>query len=370
MARISLGSHSSDGLRSGPIYSQINKDEVTPLPGTFPLLSGNYSKFGPGILRSPQHSYKIWPNIPNIAGGYNILNNLAAAIRPLAAGNIPLRGDNRVTFRNVGPDGLDLIQFDWPRVPTVTIAGVQAAAAPTIYVTIFGYDWYGFPLQHTYTVGGETVLPRTYPTVTPGAGANDGAIINPQSATAMPVKAFYQVTRAYISAPLPVGCTISLGASDIFGLPYAVYGKGAFTSIQWATQTNSNPQTYPNANAIVEVSELTTRVIGAPQTTTGVFVPGDITTPAAADTGDVRGLYAPSSPASVRTVGGVDIDIKRLVFTYYVAGMDTWNNQVNNAQDNYMQEYKVTSPNGWPVSVLYPSLAYGEQQYYTGVPFA
>jgi hypothetical protein len=377
MSRISLGSHASDGLRVGPIYSQLSSLPAD-LGGPFP--SGNFSDYGPGVLLSPQHTYKIWPSMPNIPGGYHIIDNIVASIRPAARGYLTLLGDNFVTFATVGKDGMPLIQFDWPRVPTVTVSGV--AANPNTYVTIFGIDRYGENLQHTYQIGGETALPRTYPTVQASAGANDGAIINPETGAPLPAKAFYAVTGVFISAATPVGCNISVGASDIFGLPYVITSKGNITSISWANQTNSGsysaaaPYTYtnpvyPNTNAINQVSELTVRAPGAPQTTVGVFVRSDDTNPTTQVTGDVRGLYAPSSPSSFLTdnTGATKLDLKRLSFTYYVYGMDTWQNQVNNQQQNYMQQYQTTTPNGWPVGMLDPIDAYGYPQYYTGVPF-
>lgn len=362
MARISLGSHASDGLRSGPIYSQLVNTTSQP---NQPFVSyDNFSKYGPGILLSPQNTYIIFPKPPNTPGGFNDTNNIVAPIRPTAAGYLTLRADNWVTFANVGADGMPLIQFDWPRVPTVTVSGVQAGVAANIYVTILGYDWYGFPLQHTYTIGGETVLPRTYPFIVDGAGANDGAIINPETSEDMPVKAFYQISQVYISGGIADGSTVSVGASDIFGLPYVVPSKGLITAINWGTQTDAP---YPNPNPIIPTSELTTRVLGSPQTTVGVFVPTDFSQPTAT-TGDVRGLYAPSSPSSIITVDGQDVAVKTLVFTSYIIGMDTWLNQANNLQQNYMEQNKTNIPNGFPVPSLSPFLAYGGPQYYTGVP--
>lgn len=357
MSNISLGTHFSDGVRVGPIFN----DSTTDINNV--NITTDYASYGYGILLSPQNSYDIKPAPASFAAGYTILNNLVATTtNGGAAGNLTLRGDNFSTFVQTGSNGLPLVQFDWPRVVTVTISGADATVGTK--VTIFGTDKYNFPMQHTYTVQAQ----ETYPAVVQGAGAVAGTI-------SLPTKAFYTVNRVFISAALPAGCSIALGASDIFGLPFAVYSSAQITQLQWGTQTNA---ANPNANPIVPVSELTTRVVGEPLTTVGIFVPADKTTPSATS-GDVRGLYVVSSPAGAQYNGAnpnVPIDWKNLIFTAYTYGSSTVIDQIAEAQEDYAQfsgnrtplstNYSATQ--GVPVARLVQTDLQGRQQFYTGQP--
>jgi hypothetical protein len=359
-SNIPLGTYFQDGVRTGPIFTnQLPASLTANINGV--ITSNDYSTYGPGALLSTQNTYNITPAIPNPVGftqSTNIVAQTAIGAVP-GAMYLTLLGDNSATFYTTGANGLPLIQFDWPRVPGVTI--YSADATPNTHVTIFGYDYYGFPLQHTYIVGAI----GAYPTVVDGAGAVDGKLTYPDGITPLPCKAFYQVTGIYVSAALPGNCLIGVGAYDIFGLPYVVKSKGVITSIQWGTQAGGG---YPNANPIVPVSELTTRVIGAPLTTTGIFVPADTTNPSTSITGDVRGLYAPSSDASAQTIATVNVDYKNLIFTTYVKGEDNWINQVASAQQQYMQQTGSATPQGVPIAPQVAANTYGVPQFYTGVP--
>jgi len=348
-----LGSHFADGVRVGPIYNTQQSTTVADTNGV--LVANDYTLYGPGVLLSPQNTYNIFPSPPGTGGGNTIFNNLVATT---ATGAVPgpayltLRGDNASTYYTTGPNGLPLIQFDWPRVVTVTIAGADATTGT--HVTILGYDFYNFPMQQTYVVETQT----TYPTVTfPGVGS-DGSI-------SLSAKAFYKVTAVHVSAALPGNCVISLGAADIFGLPYRVNSFGVVTSIQWGTQTGGGS---PNANIIVPVTEMSTTFgttgLLIPK---GVFVPADHTNPATSLTGDVRGLYAPSTAAAAQTINGVQVDWKNLVFTSYLVGADTRINQIAAQQQQYEEQTNNPSQ-GVPISPLTSNTLYGVPQFYTGSP--
>src|SRR4029077_5767152 len=99
-------------------------------------------------------------------------------------------------------------------------------------LTIFGFDWYGNPMQHTYVIQNQ----GTYPTIT-------------DSSLSVPAKSFYNVTQVSISGALTNGAFISVGAADIFGLPFVVNDAGDITSIGWANasdlQDNSGIVTSP-----------------------------------------------------------------------------------------------------------------------------
>lgn len=350
---IPLGTSFQDGVRAGPIYNTQQSTTVADVNGV--LVANDYTLYGPGVLLSSQNTYNIFPSPPGTGGGNTIFNNL---VNTTAIGAVrgptylTLRGDNASTYYTTGANGLPLVQFDWPRVVTVTISG--STAPVNTHVTIFGYDFYNFPLQQTYIVSAI----GTYPTITFPGPELDGSL-TPGA------KAFYQVTQVFVSAGLLGNCVISLGAADIFGLPYRVNSFGVVSSIQWGIQEAAGP---PNPNPIVPITEMnvflgTTGLL----TPTGVFVPADRTNPATAITGDVRGLYAPSSPAAVQTVEGVQVDWKNLVFTSYITGADTRNNQIAAEQIQYFQQTG-NQYFGVPIAPLTSTSLYGVPQFYTGIP--
>lgn len=377
MSYQSWGTYVSDGLRSGPLYTQqitgagsSNPTGAYPPPPTpwnetpytpniFGVLTSNdYNNWGPGMLYSPQNSYNITPALT--AGGFTNLNNIVGQVGGgggYPAGNLTLLGDNEVSFlmtasiannfNNVNPNTTPYVQLDWPRVPTVTISGAVATA--NTHVTILGTDYYNQPMQHTYIVGAE----QTYPVITQGAGATDGTI-------SLPCKAFYRITRVILGTALPAGCLLSVGASNVFGLPFRVTGNGVITSVAWGSQGT------PITGIITPIDELTVRVIGAPRTTVGIFVPADVTNPPTASTGDTRGLYAPSTIPGYKIDGsGNIVDAKRLVFTAYIGGEDVWTNQIAERQRSYTLATG-NPPQGIPVYDLIPPIAFGWPQFYTG----
>lgn len=339
----SLGTHFSDGLRAGPIYDNNLSGPTANINGV--ITSNNYSNYGPGILFSAQNSWNITPAAPGV--GFTVLNNVVATTAPGTVGNntyLTLTGDNSATFYTSTQNGVPLptphIQFDWPRVVTVTTEGGAGIAVPT-NVTIFGFDWWGYPLQMTY------VLP-----VIADAGPNTYPVENIVAGTLVPnAKAFYQVTGVFVEQALPAGVTISVGASAIFGLPYYVSGLGVVSSISWGKNDT--------VAATGAFSEFTIKTLDNPLDVIGVFVPGDTTNPATATTGDPRGLYSPSSFPD---------NLKTLIFTSYIAGADTWINQVNNGQTNYMIANNVTTPQGVAIAPLNTIDLEGVPQFYTGVP--
>jgi len=87
----------------------------------------------------------------------------------------------------------------------------------------------------------------------------------------------------------------------------------------------------------------------------GTFVPADQTFPPSSTTGDVRGLYSPSTPSN-----GVNV----LRFTSYINGADQWINQVANNQFN---ETSLGQPVvGTRIDSLKPKDLVGYPQFYTG----
>lgn len=397
MTDIALGTHFSDGIRSGPIWDIDTSGGINS--------GGILNKYGPGVLHSVQHSYNIKASPPNTAGGFTGLNNIVASVTNIAANTyLTLRGDaalqtftlangNTVrqyvgcTFYKIDKNGLPVVQLDWPKVPSVTITGANLAA-PT-RVTIFGYDYLGFFMQHTYVV--QNI--GTYPTVTAGAtDTEDNFIRYPATAggALLPAKAFSKITGVHVNGAINGGASISIGASaastyatnpniDIFGLPFVIKGQqpllgsshscGVITSIQWGEKTG-----VVVTDPVEPTSELTVRGPGVPLTVKGAFVPADLTNPATALTGDVRGLYAPSLPTASQTdgifppAGPQIIDWTNLIFTAYVSGEDTWINQVANDQQEFMTQNPTLAPQGANVAPLSPADAFGRPQFYTGSP--
>ena len=240
---IPLGTYVSDGVRTGPLYTGAVPSSLIPFNPNMNLSYSSYSDYGPGIQISTQATWNITPNSPNTAGGFTVLNNLVAptlAASITGAGNLTLRGDNNVTLLVSDQSGV-YIQFDWPRVPTVTITG---AVAGNRHVTIFGYDWYGNPLQQTYIVNAI----GTYPSVTTGVNAG----------LSVPAKAFYQITQVSIDGALGANSIISLGAADIFGLPFLVQDTGDITGISWGEQSDLSS----NGGALSSPSIGTSTLVG------------------------------------------------------------------------------------------------------------
>lgn len=82
-------------------------------------------------------------------------------------------------------------------------------------------------------------------------------------------KAFKTITQVAVSAAMAGNLTV--GSTDVFGLPYRVTDAGYILRSGWA---------------------------GALADDAGTFVAADTTSPATATTGDVRGTYTPSSAAN------------------------------------------------------------------------
>lgn len=372
-ANISTGTYISDGLRTGPEFN-----------------TSAYTNNGRGVLLSTQNSYNIYTSAPNPVGGFTVENNVVATTGGggVNAGPLVLRGDNYVTFLTTGGNGLPLLQLDQPRVITVTTVGGAIPAGAR--VTIFGYDAYLFPMQHTYILNANA---GKYPTFGFLGGANIPTMSFPGNANNTGAKAFYQVTGVNLSANFPAGNTISLGAADAFGLPYVINGfnlnngvgaatgpynssgtnsSGVISSIQWGVQPIVAP-IVGNANAIRTIGNLTTRTIGGQLDTVGYLAASDTTFPATATSGDVRGFYAlpNATPSCIQfAVANTPpiINSTNLIFTYFIAGSDNSINQQASAQENYMLANNVTSPQGVPVPPLTIAETYGNPQFYTGNP--
>ena len=141
---------------------------------------------------------------------------------------------------------------------TITGLTFTLGAAPRA-VTISGYDYYGQAMTETITSSSSV-----------STGVNGK-------------KAFYQISSATIAgAP---GTAITIGTTDIFGLPVRCFDAGYVVKVGW------NNTLLQNA---------------------GTFVAADMTNPATSTTGDVRGTFSPTSASD---------GIKRLVMTIALPGI-------------------------------------------------
>lgn len=128
--------------------------------------------------------------------------------------------------------------LDFDRRVTVTSAGNDSG----LTITVRGADRYGFAVTSTF------------------AGANAGA-----ATTLKTYKVVNSVTFSGASAG-----AVTVGYSNAFGLPVQAPQAAFVNSVKWSTTLTQD---------------------------TGTFVAADTTMPATAGTGDVRGVYTPSSVA-------------------------------------------------------------------------
>lgn len=131
-----------------------------------------------------------------------------------------------------------LARLDVPRRVTITSSGDDTG----VVFTVYGSDIYGRPMTQTIT------------------GASGAA--------AASLKAFSTVSR--VAASAAVAGTVTVGFNDAFGLPVRALQAADVLSVKYSTTLAQDA---------------------------GTFVAAVTTSPATAATGDVRGIYTPSSAA-------------------------------------------------------------------------
>jgi hypothetical protein len=175
----------------------------------------------------------VWDTIPQALQAANI----APSQTPNQAGNLTL-APGVSSIRVFRSTGLPAIQVDVPRAISIT----QVSSGNVVTFTVSGVDYYGQAMTQTVTsIPGDV---------------------------AYTLKAFYQVTNIAVSGA--TGTAVTVGTSDVLGIPVRVIDAGYLVSIGWA-------------NALA-------RDTGGNQ----AFVPAATAT-ATASTGDVRGTYQPST---------------------------------------------------------------------------
>lgn len=189
---------------------------------------------------------------------YNVIpltlqtNNIAAAQTTAGAGNLTLTAGTGITA-NTNYTGPTRYQLDCPRGIAIASTGNLSA----VNFTVNGWDIYDQPMTQTL------------------AGPNNNTVTT--------TKAFYQITSIAVSAA--VGTNVTVGTSDLFGIPVAVADVGYLIKTAWNSTLADDA---------------------------GTFTAADTTSPATVSTGDVRGTYRPSANASNGT--------RRLVLHIHVTG--------------------------------------------------
>lgn len=162
---------------------------------------------------------------------------LAALQTTAGAGNLVLTAGAGVT--SVVVNGVTRLRLDTPRRITLTSAGNISA----VTFTISGFDLYGQPMTQ--------------------------ALAGPNANTVATTKAFRDITQVAVSAA--VGTNTSVGFNDALGLPVRLLAVPYIQSVKWDTALAQDA---------------------------GTAVAADTTSPATTSTGDVRGVYTPSSAAN------------------------------------------------------------------------
>ena len=421
---ISKGTAVADGYRIAPDFNTLG---ATGVDATGLLISdSSYKNYGPGMLASPIATYNFTP-FPTTVG--NIVTNTAITGEQW----LILSGDNGAVTRvaasntNMFPPGTPtqpaapnkfFLQMDWPRVPTITVAGANLAAP--VNITFFGFDIHDKPLQHTYVVQNQ----GTYPGPVTNSAKTKG-------------KAFYKITGVYFNGATAPGGTINCQVSNTFGLPYVLNSYSNIVNFGWNDQDmltqggsallvagnvtvqtpavdaitlarttlggNSQQLTLAhldNGGTTANVGSLFAGTVNLSSAQTignfaitstnvadtahvswfisngGAFITAeaDTTLPTtvaykAGLTGDVRGLF--ELPYLGETWAKVPDGSTKAIFSWYIDGFDRWINILNAGQQAQLNGIPYTFPDGTTNNIVPPNTIvqmYGLPQFYTGVP--
>ena len=177
-----------------------------------------------------------------------VANNIAATQTPAAAGSLTLTAGTSVKSVVLN-SGTTVLQLDVPRAVSVT----TGAGSPTSRnFTVSGFDYYGQAMSEVIA-----------------SSASASTAVNGK-------KAFYQISGITVSGGTVVAITV--GTTDIIGLPVRVFDAGYVASVKYNNTLAADA---------------------------GTFVAAAMAT-ATTTTGDVRGTYVPS---------GATDGLKRLVMT-------------------------------------------------------
>lgn len=165
-------------------------------------------------------------------------NGLATSQNPGSGASFALTAGTGVTAQVV--NGVTRYVLDVPRRITITAAGANTAT-----YLVSGYDVYGQPMSQLLAA--------------------------PSTSTVTTLKAFKSITSV-TNANATAGTNgLTVGFNDAFGLPFRLLAVPYIVSVKWDTALAQDA---------------------------GTAVAADTTSPATTATGDVRGVYTPSSAAN------------------------------------------------------------------------
>ena len=237
-ANFPWGTEFDDGVRIGPGFlssATLNGAIYNPASGVPPsTITPPQQQMGVGLLLAPLYSYNItarsrafaavnaFATLPagTVAGTYwfYVGGGLGAGLvgdNFISDSTVPLSATAFNSLNNGISATLPIqpnyqMKFDWPRALQITATNAPIPNANTIVVTVYGFDYWGFPMMER-----QTVTPTTI----------GGTVF---------LKAFSSI--AFISmtstATVPVGAAFTLLPSNTMGLPYYLSNAGAnITSI-------------------------------------------------------------------------------------------------------------------------------------------
>ena len=181
-----------------------------------------------------------------------LANGLATSQNPVSGGSFSLTAGAGVTTQVV--DGVTRYVLDTPRRVTITAAGANTAT-----YQVRGFDLYGQPMTQNLAA--------------------------PSTSTVTTLKAFKAITSITNLNATAGTNGLTAGFNDALGLPVRVLAVPYIQSVKWDTALAQDA---------------------------GTAVAADVTSPATTATGDVRGVYTPSSAAN---------GTRRLVMTIAVPGI-------------------------------------------------
>lgn len=251
----------SNGISQG--VSPTNNDEEVnqPTGPNVPTVSSNpaYDRWGQGapLMSDYTHGIFVQPSNPILTwgGGANATKQGYASFN-LDYTNTPLE--------LIMHDGEQYLRLDWPSSLAFTLS---ADNGQPIVPTVWGLDWYLNPMMMTY----QPMAPAMQ---TEGTYS---CLQTPDGEPRVSNKAFFLIGKVFIQGQLDPGVQLEVATAPSFGLPYAIQTPAQVISIGLDVQG----EFYGSDMG------------GNPLAPLGTLTMGD-GTPATAETGDVRGTYAPS----------------------------------------------------------------------------
>lgn len=348
----------SNGNRYSPLAIQEAEDRLQGL-----------DQWGPGVYTGGIFTYRILPTAAlesmaaqpnatrgqaNVVSQFNLTSGLNNTSLPLSGDPIPTTAPfNFASFLST-KNGTSRLVFDYPRCIAVT---QQTGQTATYNIEVYGEDIYGQKMMESIPCGNTSATGQTFGN-----------------------KAFAYVDKVLLTGltgTVAAGVYVAVGTSNKFGLPFALseachmlaYSQGDvqmqdvdvasynevsafypinFADIGTAEYDDYTPANAGTANPIVKNFDILPYQAGTP-----FQLYGASTIDATSTTRDVRGTVWPQSQYTWGAVNGVQTfgsgfiqdtntaqwctsTIPFVTITYYIAGADMYQNQVE-AQHAFLQ---------------------------------